>query len=130
MSGLGIVVLIGVPMVILLVFMMHPIFSDGSWVHPGWRLTNPKIDLLIEDMSGNPKHYRLDDYHLESDLVSVWIASGWSFYKDNETRGNKYRLGPFSALDRFRFRRALRLFSFGKPEVFRFQHALRQQERP
>lgn len=109
--------------------------EKGCIFHHGWKLFNPKIELLCGDMIANPKSYAIGRYELTSKLVCIWIANGWAFYADYNAR---HEVGKFSMWDRWRFERALRVVraSQFRPQVFtqddvaRFQHALRQQERP
>lgn len=99
--------------------------ENGVLWHPGWRRYSPRLLILVKDMRENPGSYRRDRFTLESSLICVWIANGWSFYKDyTNWRQPPQHIGPMSVFDRFLFRRALAEFGAGSP--LDFELALRR----
>lgn len=104
--------------------------DDGCYFHPGWKPFNPKVEMLCKHMVANPAMYEVDRYTLSSDAVCIWIANGWSFFRDYRGFCDRQEnmVGVFSFWDRFRFRRALGLMRYGNDGILKFQHALRQQK--
>lgn len=109
--------------------------GNGVLLHPGWRPYSPYISLLIEDMRKNPGNYQLDQHTMKSEVVNIWVANGWAFYKDYAkmwgTEG-AFTVGPFSVFDRTAFHYEFkRLKARSKNKVirttpFEFEMALRR----
>lgn len=107
----------------------------GVLFHKGFKLYNPNVLLLVADMKSNPDKYQYTEYVLQSQLVYIWTASGWAFYKDHYSVFTKLPIlvGPFSVADRFLFSRALKRLKAAQkidpaqtPQLD-FEIALRQQ---
>lgn len=103
--------------------------QNGCLFHEGWKLYGKNMLLLVADMEKHPDDYTVDHFTLESKDLSIWIANGFTFYKDYDrfTSGgtDRVRIGTLSVGDRLLLSQALRKFKTTSP--LDFELALRRK---
>jgi hypothetical protein len=103
--------------------------QNGCLFHGGWKRYSPNLLLLVNDMEKHPDDYTVDHFTLESKDVCIWIANGFTFYKDHErftsSGKDRVRVGTLSVFDRLLLSKALRKFNTSKS--LDFELALRRK---